>query len=96
MLETAAAPRVREVAQQFDRGPIPHVEIAAAKLFATEMVGRVADRAVQILGGQGDMDHQPIARIFRDVRLLRLFEGISQINRINIAKALPRRGRVDG
>ena len=92
----AARALVLDVARQFDTGPIPHVEIAAAKLFSTEMVCRVADRAVQVLGGQGYMTDQPVARLYRDVRLFRLFEGTSQINQINIAKALSRRGSVAG
>ncbi len=92
----AARSLVMDVAGQFDRGPIPHTEIAAAKLFATEMVGRVADRAVQVLGGQGYMNNHPVTRLYRDVRLLRLFEGTSQINQTNIAKALTRRGSVAG
>jgi acyl-CoA dehydrogenase len=90
----AARALVLDVAARFDRKPLPHVDVAAAKLFATEMVGRVADRAVQILGGQGYMEDQPVCRMYRDVRLLRLFEGTSQINQINIAKAMIRRGSV--
>lgn len=89
----AARALVLDVARRFDEQPRPHVDIAAAKLFATEMVGRVADRAVQVLGGAGFMDDQPIARFYRDVRLFRLFEGTSQINQINIARAMIRHGR---
>ena len=90
----AARALVLDVARRFDDTPRPHVDIAAAKLFATEMAGRVADRAVQILGGEGYMNDQPVARIYRDVRLLRIFEGTSQIHQINIAKSMIRTGRV--
>jgi len=88
----AARALVVDVARKFDTGTIPHIEIAAAKLFATEMVGRVADRAVQILGGMGYMESHPVAKLFRDVRLLRIFEGTSQIHQINIAKNMARKG----
>ena len=74
------------MARRFDAGPIPFTEIACAKLFATEMVGRVADRAVQLLGGLGYMNAHPVARLYRDVRLLRIFEGTSQIHQLNIAR----------
>ena len=52
------------------------------------MVGRVADRAVQIFGGAGYMEEYGIERFYRDVRLLRLYEGTSQIQQLIIAKAL--------
>ncbi len=85
--ELAAAKALTlEVARKFDAGPIPFIDIACAKLFASEMVWRIADQAVQILGGMGYMESHPIARLFRDVRLLRIFEGTSQIHQLNIAK----------
>ncbi|WP_313070397.1 acyl-CoA dehydrogenase family protein [Melaminivora sp.] len=61
---------------------------AAAKLFCTEMVGRVADRVVQIFGGAGYISEYKVERFYRDVRLLRLYEGTSQIQQIVIAKNL--------
>ena len=61
---------------------------AAAKLYCTEMVGRVADRVVQIFGGAGYISEYKVERFYRDVRLLRLYEGTSQIQQIVIARNL--------
>jgi acyl-CoA dehydrogenase len=61
---------------------------ACAKLFASEMCGRVADRAVQIFGGAGYMAEYGIERFYRDVRLFRIFEGTSQIQQIVIARQM--------
>ena len=88
----AARALVLDVATRFDEQPRPFVDIGAAKLFATEMVGRVADRVVQMFGGAGYLNEHAVSRLYRDVRLLRLFEGTSQINQINTAKAMIRRG----
>lgn len=82
----AAESMVLECARRFDSGPIPHIDIACAKYFASEMVCRVADRAVQIYGGAGYMESNPVARLYRDVRLFRIYEGASQIQQINIAR----------
>jgi acyl-CoA dehydrogenase len=81
-----------DCARAFDSdGPIPHVDIASAKLFASEAVSRIADRAVQIMGGMGYMeDMSAIPRLFRDVRLFRIFEGASQLQQANIARAMLR------
>ncbi|MEP9351361.1 acyl-CoA dehydrogenase family protein [Xanthobacter sp. KR7-225] len=90
----AARALVLEAARGFDRGPpIPIVEIACAKLFASEMVSKVADRVVQMLGGQGYLEQRAVARLYRDVRLFRIFEGTSQIQQTNIARAVLRNGR---
>ena len=90
----AARALTLEVARRFEETPIPHIDISAAKLFSTEMVGRLADRAVQIFGGLGYMTETPVTRLYRDVRLLRLFEGTSQIHQTNIAKAMIRQGHM--
>ena len=63
---------------------------SAAKLFCTEMAGKVADLAVQIHGGSGYMREVPVERIYRDVRLLRLYEGTSEIQRLIIGSNLVR------
>ena len=63
---------------------------SAAKLFCTEMAGRVADLAVQVHGGSGYMREVPVERIYRDVRLLRLYEGTSEIQRLIIGGGLIR------
>ncbi|WP_028357775.1 acyl-CoA dehydrogenase family protein [Brackiella oedipodis] len=65
---------------------------SCAKYFATEMCGRVADRAVQIFGGAGYISEYGIERFYRDVRLFRLYEGTSQIQQVIIAKDLLKNG----
>jgi acyl-CoA dehydrogenase len=59
-------------------------------MFCTEMVGKVADLAVQVHGGAGYMREIPVERIYRDVRLLRLYEGTSEIQRLIVGAALVR------
>jgi acyl-CoA dehydrogenase len=75
-----------ETARKRDNGDNVSTESSACKLFATEMVGRVADRAVQIHGGAGYMAEYAVERFYRDVRLFRLYEGTSQIQQIIIAR----------
>ncbi len=65
-------------------------EASCCKLYATEMVGRVADRAVQIHGGAGYMCEYGVERFYRDVRLFRLYEGTSQIQQLVIARNMIR------
>ena len=77
---------VLDAARKRDRGEKVTLEAACAKLFASEMVGRVADRAVQIHGGAGYMADYAVERFYRDVRLFRLFEGTSQIQQLVIAR----------
>jgi acyl-CoA dehydrogenase len=82
-LETAAAK---------DAGADVVLESAATKLFASEMVGRVADRAVQVFGGAGYIADYGIERLYRDVRLFRIYEGTSQIQQLIVARETLRRG----
>jgi acyl-CoA dehydrogenase len=87
---------VKEVAQLFDRKPAhvsdPDVSmrVSCAKLFTTEMVGRVADRGVQIHGGAGYINEYPVERFYRDARLLRLYEGTTQVQQLIIGRELLR------
>ncbi|RDI55952.1 acyl-CoA dehydrogenase family protein [Nocardia mexicana] len=81
---------VREAAQRYVSGADRRLGPSAAKLFCTEMVGKVADLAVQIHGGTGYMREVPVERIYRDVRLLRLYEGTSEIQRLIIGGGLLR------
>ncbi len=81
---------VRDAAQRRDRGETVSLEASCCKLFCSEMVGRVADRAVQIHGGAGYMADYPVERFYRDVRLFRLYEGTSQIQQLVIARNLIR------
>jgi acyl-CoA dehydrogenase len=80
----------KDVAARFDAGEKVSADVAATKYFATEAVGRVADRAVQIHGGAGYMAEYKVERFYRDVRLLRIYEGTSQIQQTIIAKSLLR------
>ncbi len=86
---------VREAAQLWINDEDRRIAPSAAKLFCTEMAGKVADLAVQIHGGSGYMREVPVERIYRDVRLLRLYEGTSEIQRLiigsNLVKAAQRR-----
>lgn len=84
----AAKTMVLDAARQRDAGTDREALASRSKLFATEMVGRVADRAVQIFGGAGYIEEYGIERFYRDVRLFRLYEGTSQIQQLIIAKAL--------
>ena len=87
----AAACMVAETARRRDSGESVAAVAASCKLFATEMVGRVADRAVQIFGGAGYIEDYGIERFYRDVRLFRIYEGTSQIQQTVIAKDLIKR-----
>jgi alkylation response protein AidB-like acyl-CoA dehydrogenase len=84
----AARAFVYQMASLIDDGADGRREAAAAKLVATEMVGRVADRAIQVYGGNGFMTEMMIEPYWREVRAMRLYEGTSEILRTNIAKTL--------
>jgi acyl-CoA dehydrogenase len=71
---------------------VVHGKVAMAKLFASETAGRVIDRALQILGGRGYMTESPVARLWREVRVDRIWEGTSEIQRLIIARGLLKRG----
>jgi acyl-CoA dehydrogenase len=86
----AAECMVLDAARRRDAGEAVSTLAACSKLFATEMVGRVADRAVQIHGGAGYMDEYPVSRFYRDVRLFRIYEGTSQIQQTIIARNMIR------
>lgn len=88
----AARALVLETAARKDKNENVVMESAAAKYYASEMVGRVADRAVQIFGGAGYIADYGIERLYRDVRLFRIYEGTSQIQQIIIARETIKRG----
>lgn len=79
---------VRDAARMWVEGEDRRIAPSTAKLFCTEMAGRVADLAVQVHGGSGYMREVPVERIYRDVRLLRLYEGTSEIQRLIIGGGL--------
>jgi acyl-CoA dehydrogenase len=82
----AARALLLETARKRDAGVDVTMEASMCKLFASEMCGRVADRAVQVFGGGGYISDNVAERFYRDVRLFRLYEGTSQIHILNIAK----------
>jgi acyl-CoA dehydrogenase len=86
----AARAMVMDAARRRDRGENVSMLASCCKLFASEMVGRVADRAVQVHGGAGYISDYAVERFYRDVRLFRLYEGTSQIQQLVIARAMMR------
>ena len=86
----AARCMVVETARRRDDGQNVNTDAACCKMFSTEMVGRVADRAVQIHGGAGYIADYGIERFYRDVRLFRIYEGTTQIQQLVIARNMIR------
>lgn len=86
----AARCMVLETARKRDQGASIAMEASCCKLFASEAVGRIADRNVQIHGGSGYVSDYAAERFYRDVRIFRLYEGTSQIQQMVIAKSLLR------
>jgi acyl-CoA dehydrogenase len=86
---------VYQVVWEASRGLDPktlHAKASAIKLHASEMAGRVVDRAVQVLGGRGYMRENPVERLYRDLRVDRIWEGTSEIQRVVVANELVKRG----
>jgi butyryl-CoA dehydrogenase len=84
-----------QVAWEADHGMPPkllHAKAAMVKLTASEAAGRVIDRAVQIFGGRGYMRENPVERLYRDIRVDRIWEGTSEIQRMIIANEASKRG----
>lgn len=86
----AARCMIEETARRRDCGQDVSTEAACSKMYASEMVGRVADRAVQIHGGAGYMSEYSVERFYRDVRLFRIYEGTTQIQQLIIARNMIR------
>ena len=84
----AARCMIEETARRKDAGRNVSTEAACCKMYASEMVGRVADRAVQIHGGAGYIADYGIERFYRDVRLFRIYEGTTQIQQLVIARGM--------
>jgi len=89
----AASSATLEAARQYDNGAALIRTAACAKYFASEALGRVADRCLQVLGGSGYIADYPLERIFRDARVSRIYEGTSQIMQVVIARDLLREHR---
>jgi acyl-CoA dehydrogenase len=90
----AARSMVLDAARRRDNKEDVSTEASCCKMFASEMCGRVADRAVQIHGGAGYVSEYAIERFYRDVRLFRIFEGTTQIQQLVIARNMARNARV--
>jgi len=91
----AARSLLYETARAIDAGTdvkVSHAQCSMAKLYASEMAGRVADRAVQVFGGRGYMRENVAERLFREVRVERIWEGTSEIQRAIIAGQMVKRG----
>jgi acyl-CoA dehydrogenase len=86
----AARALILQTARKRDDGEDVTMDVSLCKYYATEMCGRVADKVVQIFGGQGWVKERCIERFYRDVRPFRIYEGTSQIHQLNIAKLLLR------
>ncbi len=89
----AAECMVRDVARRYDAGERVSLEASCCKMFCSEMVGRIADRAVQIHGGAGYMRDSAVERFYRDVRLFRIYEGTTQIQQLIIGREMTKRAR---
>lgn len=79
-----------QAADKYDKGLMKDIDVAMAKLYATETLGRIADRAVQIFGGMGIVSEAPIERWWRDARVERIWDGTSEIQRHIISRGLLR------
>ena len=91
----AARSLIYETARNIDAGldvKVQHAQCSMAKLYASEMAGRVADRAVQVFGGRGYMRENVAERFFRELRVERIWEGTSEVQRAIIADQLVKRG----
>ena len=77
---------------ELEERKVVHGKVAMAKLYASEMAGRIADRALQVFGGRGYMVENPAARFYRELRVDRIWEGTSEIQRLVIARGLFKRG----
>lgn len=91
----AAKSMLYRVAAEIDRGldrKLVHARASALKLYCSEMAGRVIDKALQILGGRGYMRENPVERLYRDVRVDRIWEGTSEIQRVIMAGQIKKRG----
>ena len=84
----AARLMVYDAAAKLDRGKRASIEAAMVKVYASEMAGRVVDRVLQIHGGMGYMKESPVERAYRDARILRIYEGTSEVQRMIIAEDL--------
>jgi acyl-CoA dehydrogenase len=88
----AARMLVLQTAAAIDRDEDARERISMVKIFAPEVLGRVADRGIQIFGGMGYSKDLPLERFFRDARISRIYDGTSEIHRTVIARAMLKQG----
>jgi acyl-CoA dehydrogenase len=83
---------VLNTAWELDQGNDVRDKVSMVKLYASEMIGRVADRGIQVFGGMGFTKEMPLERIYRDSRVTRIYDGTSEIHRMLIARSVIKRG----
>ena len=83
---------VLNTAWALDQGQDPRDKVSMVKLYASEMIGRVADRGIQVFGGMGFAKEMPLERIYRDSRVTRIYDGTSEIHRMLIARSVIKHG----
>lgn len=88
----AARMMVLNCAWEIDQGLDPRDKVSMIKVYASEMLGRVADRGIQMFGGYGFSKDLPLERIYRDCRVTRIYDGTSEIHRMLIARSIIRNG----
>lgn len=91
----AAKAMLYRVASEIDAGAdrkVVHAHASALKLHCSEVAGRVIDKALQVLGGRGYMRENPVERLYRDIRVDRIWEGTSEIQRVVVGGQIRRRG----
>ena len=88
----AARSMVLDAAWEVDQGRDPRDKVSMIKVYAAEMLGRVADRGIQVFGGYGFTKELPLERIYRDARLTRIYDGTSEVHRMLIARSVIRNG----
>ncbi|HSV80268.1 MAG TPA: acyl-CoA dehydrogenase family protein [Ramlibacter sp.] len=88
----AARSMVLNTAWELDQDIDARDKVSMVKLYASEMLGRVADRGIQVFGGMGFTKELPLERIYRDCRVTRIYDGTSEIHRMLIARSVMKRG----
>lgn len=88
----AARSMVLDCAAAMDRGEDPREKVSMIKVFASEMLGNVADRGIQVFGGYGFTKDLPLERIYRDARVTRIYDGTSEIHRMLVARGVIKKG----
>jgi len=83
---------VLDAASEIDRGLDPREKVSMVKINSAETLGKIADRAVQVFGAMGYCKDLPFERIYRDCRVLRIYDGTSEIHRMVVSRGLMKKG----